>query len=132
MTDGVHRGYGPVTPIDREALAYAAGVFDGEGHVRCKTNGKPGNPAVALSVSQGHPQMLERMAAALGVGKVYGPRPWSSKNPKPSWWFGTAQRDAVHRICWMLWPWLSDPKRQQFHQAFGKFHAMNAARSVGR
>jgi hypothetical protein len=131
MTGGVFKGYGSVTAIDREALAYAAGVFDGEGNVRSFPNGQNG-VGIHVQVAQGHPQMMERFKAAVGTGKVYGPKPWSSKNPKPSWWFGAYSRNAVHRICWMLWPWLSDPKRQQFHSAFERYHALQATRRAGR
>jgi hypothetical protein len=112
----------------REELAYAAGVFDGEGNVRAglTLSGGRRRPRLSLQVAQGHPQMVERFQRAVGVGNVLGPAPWSAHNPKPSWWFGAYSRAAIHQICWILWLWLSDPKKHQFHKAFEKYHALRA------
>src|SRR2546429_2090764 len=63
----------------REALAWAAGIFDGEGYIGAidRPSGPLGRrvPHLRMSVSQFHdPDVIERFAAALGIGTVAPPR----------------------------------------------------------
>jgi hypothetical protein len=91
--------------VNREDLAWAAGLFDGEGHTRCDGG------SLKLSVAQKDREVLDRFVSAVGVGKVYGP-------------YATASKDCLmHNVLVsganaqaaiaMLWAFLGTVKRQQ-------------------
>jgi hypothetical protein len=110
-------GYGPVTEIDTHELAWAAGLFDGEGHVSTKSNGGPRNRRISANVGQKDRRVLDRFQAAVGVGKIY------QRRSDGLFYWDTAAKDRVHRVMWMLWLWLSPVKREQFERACERYHA---------
>ena len=67
------------TPSETLELAWAAGFFDGEGCVRWRTCKETRNNrtreygSFSLQIAQVHREPLDRFAAAVGAGKVYGP-----------------------------------------------------------
>ena len=89
--------------MDRESLAWAAGLFDGEG-----TFGSWG-PWSSLrgNVSQYDRRVLDRFNDALGVGNVYGP----SSRGEFKWQVGGDEK--VQATIAMLWPWLGEVKCKQ-------------------
>lgn len=87
-------------------LAWAAGFYDGEG---CTSLRKYTNGTIVLECSLGQKDRrpLERFVRAVGFGKVNGP-------------YGVAQAYQIHYIYGQaydlldrLWPYLSEPKREQ-------------------
>ena len=101
--------------FDSHELAWAAGFFDGEGTVHLSAHkGSPGGASVHTSVHQVDRRPLERFQAAVGVGKIYGPRP----NPpnRPISMFQTTTFEAGQALIAMLWRFLSAPKREQARQ----------------
>lgn len=99
-------------------LAWAAGLFDGEGTATvCGGRGR-----LALKMVDEEP--VRRFHAAVGRGKVYGPyrndaatrRDGSPRSPFFYWIApGTVGADAAA----VLWPWLSSPKRLSIERVFG-------------
>ncbi len=58
-------------------LKWAAGFFEGEGHV--KTDKRHNSRALAITIAQVHREPLDKMKEIFQVGKVYGPYgPYSS------------------------------------------------------
>ncbi len=121
--------------MDREALAWAAGFFDGEGNVRTYTthwwsHGRkvPGRGMTA-GITQVDDGTLERFQRTVGLGRVRGPYP--ERNPKwrPRVYWSVQQVAEVHLLCWLLWLWLGETKRHQFHQAFESYRALEG---IGR
>ena len=104
------------TARHREELAWAAGFFDGEGHVG---TGRPTSKRLDLylSISQVERRVLDRFRAAVGCGKVDGPylHPVSVKrgNEQPRYYFQTQRFEYVQAIITMLWTFLSPVKREQ-------------------
>lgn len=102
--------------IDREALAWAAGFFDGEGHTGTGAVGqrKDGsswrNPI--MTVSQTHPEVLERFADAVGVGKIRIARPARGREQQV-WVWNVTGLEKVQYVTALLWPWLGSVKREQ-------------------
>lgn len=99
-------------------LAWAAGLFDGEGHTsfrkrsrNVQTGGRQVYSTHIFDVRQIDRRVLERFAAAVGLGRVYGP--YKPKNGRPVWAFAVANFEDVQAISAMLWKWLSPVKRQQ-------------------
>jgi hypothetical protein len=114
------KGYGPVTAIDTHELAWAAGLFDGEGCVRFRRGAR--GRGLTCSVGQKDREVLDRFHRAVGVGSIYHER---RSDGIYVWQVGA--RDHVHRVMWLLWPWLSSLKRQQFEQTCNRY----AASTVG-
>jgi hypothetical protein len=114
-------GYGPVIPADTHELAWAAGFWDGEGHVGARDNGR-GHRYIHANVTQKDRGVLERLVSIVG-GKIY---PHTS-----GWnWQQDIGRDGVMLLYWRLWPWLSELKRAQFESAFRNYHALGSRRRV--
>ncbi len=53
---------------EKEEIAWAAGLFEGEG---CITSGRPGS--IGLECTNTDLDVLQRFLAAVKVGKIYGP-----------------------------------------------------------
>lgn len=106
--------------MDREQLAWAAGLFDGEGSTglhKIKTGGTA--RSCSLSVAQAYsPEVLGRFRDAVGVGTVYGPYQSSGRQKcGPIWYFKVSTFESVQAVIAKLWPWLSGVKRQQASRA---------------
>lgn len=105
---------------NREELAWAAGFFDGEGHVRsCMTNTRGGRVQPYrdwfLSISQVHPAVLERFRAAVGgIGTIGGPYKRKNPNAQDVYRFAAGGFHHVQAIGAMLLPFLSPVKVEQF------------------
>src|SRR5688572_7011226 len=101
-------------------LAWAAGLFDGEGcssllghrtHVGYKT----GELSVTQSSLVGSPEVLLRFAVAVGGGYISGPYPQRNATMDVYRWKVAALSD-VYRVLAELWPWLGVVKRTQAQQ----------------
>jgi hypothetical protein len=104
-------------PSDTER-AWAAGFFDGEGWIGA--NKAKGYTYLKMAVVQtGSTITLDRFNAAIGgVGSIYE----RSRNVPDNWTKGwVLQVNAINRVVFavnLLWPWLSQPKRDQTTAAF--------------
>lgn len=103
---------------NREELAWAAGFFDGEGHVSSRERrGK--NPAnihrrIQLIVGQRHREPLERFRSAVnGQGNIYE----GLKDGRPFFQFSTGRYETVQAIVAMIWPFLCSVKQAQAAKA---------------
>lgn len=77
-----------------EDLAWAAGIFDGEGTVTW-TNGRT-RKTLRLSVAQsGSPEIPERFQKAVGLGSVHGPYgPYGTHTRQPQYQWNANGADA--------------------------------------
>ena len=101
-----------------EYLAWAAGFFDGEGHVRADIRSS-GSIRPALRIAQVDPEVLHKFQEALGVGKVMGPYGPYKNDPikkQPFFRYQTQSLPEIKQIAEALWPWLSTIKKQQFSE----------------
>ena len=100
-------------------LAWAAGLFDGEGYV-----GWVKNCGMRLSIGQVHRYVLERFMSAVGVGKIVGPYAFKQRidgyNRKPRYDYVTQTHESIQAIACVLWPHLSAVKREQFRSVLAK------------
>lgn len=105
--------------MDREKLAWAAGFFDGEGHIGLVKTGAR-NLHLHIQVVQTEDGPLERLAETLGVGKIYGPyyarKAVGNRRPYRQFHVNTFEK-VQYAIC-LMWPWLSCPKREKAKRAF--------------
>jgi hypothetical protein len=100
-------------PDDQARFAWAAGLFDGEGHSHM-TGGKTAKyryPALRINQTSddGPPEVLERMAD-LFSGNVTGPYTSDVRRPVYTWAVSGRAATAAMRA---MWPHLSRSKREQ-------------------
>lgn len=120
-------------------LAWAAGFFDGEGSCLVRKCGQGGNsrpgyfmPYVVFSLPQTDLRPLQRFQAAVGCGTIADANSRSrvAKGWKPCWrWQAAAARDVAH-VIEALWPYLSEPKREQIVAARERAHELLLARDA--
>ena len=91
-------------------LAWAAGLFDGEGHIGTTSTNSP-----HLDVGQTDRRVLDRFRDAVGFGRVLGPAQKRS-HEKPVWHYRLYKQMDVQAVVAMLWKYLSPVKRQQAHR----------------
>jgi hypothetical protein len=96
----------------REDLAWLAGFFDGEGCCRSYVN--HGRYSIQISVTQAHPEVLERCKRITGLGSVVGPYP--TKN-KPLYYWRIYGFEKVQAVIALMWDWLGTQKREQAEEA---------------
>lgn len=104
-------------------LSWAAGFFDGEGcsmfHAYGSGKYRGRYRELRLQLPQVDRRLLDRFCAAVG-GKVYGPylRPKHGRAQPIHQWH--AWGDEAREIIEKLWPYLSEPKREQVTVVFEK------------
>lgn len=102
-------------------LAYAAGIFNGEGHVGFSMQKRKSGidyPAVRISITQWHdPEILLAFKEIFGFGVVETHTKESYKyryrEQKPENIFLCIQR---------MWPWLSEPKRKDAQKTIDTYN----------
>ena len=101
-------------------LAWAAGFWDGEGCTSGTLDKRVAlrapRPRVTMALSQsgdGAEEILLRFQRAVGgLGHVRGPYD-PGEGMKPVWRWSTQGHELCQAILALLWPYLSNPKRQQ-------------------
>lgn len=100
--------------VDREALAWAAGFFDGEGTIAAyhhRGADRAAKPVIRIAQVDRRP--LDRFRLAVGRGSVIGPiipkghKTWSEHHA-----YKLTNFEEVQAVIVMLWPFLSEPKRE--------------------
>lgn len=94
-------------------LAWAAGLFEGEGSIHAQTSG--GRKYLLLNLSSTDKDVVERFARAMQCGKVYGP--YTEKNPlRPRWsWHAKNKADAAQAVE-LLEPFLCERRRAKLEE----------------
>lgn len=99
--------------MNKEQLAWAAGLFDGEGHFRAQYyKNKPHQ--LRVSFSQKDPEVLYKLQSLFG-GNIYKPKNYNHYQ------YLLSKNDKALNVMAQLWPWLGSKKRQQFKEAMIKF-----------
>ena len=112
---------------EREELAWAAGFFDGEGHVGFL----PRTCDMQIGMSQNTREVLARFQAAVGLGRVNGPyKPRWVKNSRYT--FNVGGHRGVIQVMERLAPWLSAPKLEQYRNVRIKVEEGRAARKAAK
>lgn len=107
---------------NREEIAWAGGLFEGEGSIHIRRDLRPtrsGQPVLRLSIGMCDPGPLERFQRAVGgFGAMFGPY---SKPKHPTWrpvyLWQTEKFEHVQAVIAMLWPWLDTRRREQYRNA---------------
>jgi hypothetical protein len=92
----------------RESLAWAAGLFEGEGCFSFVSSTR----RYYLQLSTTDLDVLESFKNVVGQGKIYGPFT-GKKSTKPYWMWNTTTFEAAQAVTAMLWPWLHLRRRSK-------------------
>ncbi|MBO0730555.1 MAG: hypothetical protein J2P57_14955 [Acidimicrobiaceae bacterium] len=104
-------------------LAWAAGLFDGEGHTGW-------GRTLRVDICQYHDaSVLDRFVAAVGIGKVYGP--WVDRRSGAKKYAVEIDNYRSVEVLRLIWPYMSEPKQWQARVAAESFHASLAGRNYG-
>jgi hypothetical protein len=102
-------------------MAWAAGLFEGEGTVRAVSNQKHPYASIRLQLRMTDEDVVKRFAEVVGCLRVNGPytnRDGSLGN-KPMWYWQTSRQDEVKRILIDFWPYLGKRRQAQAQEALG-------------
>lgn len=99
-------------PQLREKLAWAAGVFEGEGcfSLATRSDRSESKPQACAVLRMTDEDIVHRFYEIIGVGSVSRHEP-SSGGTKPFWQWSARGHDSVLRVVTMLWPWLGMRRR---------------------
>ena len=103
----------------KEDLAWAAGLFEGEGcfcwvKIPNRNNRPTPYSYCQASLHTTDKDVLEKFVSVIGFGKVNGPYIYTSKTipmRKPSWYWAIRGYDRFQAVVDMLWPWLGKRRR---------------------
>lgn len=118
VTLGIRPTDRPRSVEDRvELLAWAAGLFDGEGSTYLARHQSHAGyflleAAITQSSREGVPEVLERFRAALGVGKIFGPYP-AGEGQAPVYRWKSHRRHDIEQMISALGAHLGEVKRSQ-------------------
>ena len=109
---------------NREELAWAAGFFDGEGHVGFIHTKNTIGLLLEISQAEKSAMLLDRFKMALGgAGKVTALRQEKRPNAQPQARFVTQSPEYVQFIIAAMWCFLGLTKREQAQVAFLKYNS---------
>lgn len=101
---------------NRENLAWAAGLFDGEGTIYSNSR------LILLAVGQVDREVLDEFHTAVGnIGRVSGPYTSSNPNAQLSYRYTASKYETVQAVIAMLWPFLKTVKRKQAEKALKNY-----------
>jgi hypothetical protein len=109
--------------VSETELAWAAGFFDGEGCARLsKSKTKKGKIyfSLQLSVAQKDERPLHRFGSAVRCGDVFGP--YGRVVGCSMFYWRTTNVDGFERVVSLLWPYLSEPKREQIKSVIDTYY----------
>jgi hypothetical protein len=111
-------------------LAWAAGFYDGEGSFGIYVYERDGysHRHTRLTVGQsGDCRTLERFRDAVGVGKIVGPYKFKHyPGSKPHYTYKVQRYTDAIAVLKKLWPYMSEPKREQVLAAEPNFLKVEA------
>lgn len=119
-----HRKGNTVTEAE---VAWAAGLFEGEGTVTAK-RGKGAGHRYQAAVIMTDEDVLRRFAEVIGLGKFYGPYQPANPNAKPIWRWMTTRNAEIERMSALLGPWLGARRMARFTEAIADINAHPAKR----
>jgi hypothetical protein len=109
-------------------LAWAAGLFEGEGSIIPEKNLRP----AALSMGSTDKDVLERFAAAVGAGAILGPyRGQGSRTPqhyKPMFAWKISGIYQIQAILRLFWPYLGERRRSKAAEVIASYYLSDRPR----
>lgn len=119
-----------VLQINRENLAWCAGLFDGEGWISppgFSATGSLSHP-ITIGLGQKHPEVINRFRGFVGIGTIYEPKKRViSRTPMYVW--KACGFEKVQAVVALLWEWLGTLKREKAILCLGVLKSYEPRRS---
>lgn len=95
-------------------IAWAAGLFEGEGSICTSPTKRSATRRIVLSSTD--KDVLERFGAVVEAGKLYGPHKQRGKGYKPIYTWSISDYKEVQRIAEAFLPWLGKRRTEAVEQ----------------
>lgn len=102
--------------------AWAAGIFEGEGTI-CPKRGKGNDHRYWAAVIMTDQDVLERYAAIIGLGRLYGPYQPTNPKAQPIWRWMTTKNAEIGQLHELIGPWLRSRRSSAFLNAIADINA---------
>ncbi|MGQ0670419.1 MAG: hypothetical protein ACT4PO_12210, partial [Actinomycetota bacterium] len=102
--------------MDTHELAWAAGLWEGEGSVMTRTDGRNRHALQAAMVSTDLDR-LEAFLEAVGIGRIRDDSPPRKPHHKQKWVYRATCHEDIQQLACLLWKWLGPRRREQFRVA---------------
>jgi hypothetical protein len=96
-----------------QAIAWAAGLFEGEGTICVGTHSSNRRKFIRLALSTTDEDVMRRFAAVIGCGRVNGPYVDGRTNNKPRWHWQETTLEGTDKALALLLPFLGERRLQQ-------------------
>lgn len=96
--------------VTREQVAWAAGLFEGEGYISFGGNGIGKSGRLRLGLGMTDPDRVELFQAIVGVGSCHIVRKRQPHHKETLKW-STTNFEQAQAVITMLWPWLGPRRR---------------------
>jgi hypothetical protein len=108
-------------------IAWAAGLFEGEGCIEMWQRKHSAVPIPRISVKMTDRDVVERFTAAVGVGKVYGPYQPKRVNVKgepvkPIYVWQIVRITDIQRILGDFWPYLGQRRKAKSAETIARYY----------
>lgn len=105
-------------------LAWAAGLFEGEGWISSHAKGELGTYAI-LGLTSTDEDVVRRFSSAIGVGSVTGPYRYPTRPAHwlPRWTWHCRRHADVGIALNLLWPWLCSRRRDKAREVAAAIEA---------
>ena len=103
--------------MDTNELAWASGLFEGEGCISLTKDKRTPRVYPRLILSMTDEDVVRRFHAAVGLGNVV---PWEdAAHRSPFWRWQSARFEYVQAVLAMLWSGLGDRRRARAREVLG-------------
>lgn len=106
---------------EREDLAWAAGLFEGEGSITFYST-KNSRRRITVVLTSTDEDVIRKFHGIVGLGRVYGPR--LKEGYKPAWTWTTTTFEEAQAAISLLWIWLQSRRRETAKIALSKYHSI--------
>jgi hypothetical protein len=105
--------------VNREKLAWAAGIYEGEGCIGAYPRPKISNSSIRIQVAMSDGDIVTRWGEIIGRGCLNGP--YFRKNFKPNFIWGMSGYENCQYTIAILWEWLGVRRREQAQTMLGRY-----------
>jgi len=115
--------------LSTESLAWAAGLFEGEGTVGCWSAGG-GRVRLGARIEMTDEDRLSAFASATGLGQVRRGSARRARHWKPIFVWLVSGHEHVQALAALLWDWLGPRRREQFRSAIVRYRAVTPGKRM--
>jgi hypothetical protein len=108
--------------INKEAVAWAAGIYEGEGCIACYPKPVISNTSIVIQLSMIDRDILSRWGEIVGRGRLNGP--YCRKEYKPIWTYSMSNYENVQYTIAIFWKWLGARRREQATTVLARYRKL--------